>query len=418
MAVHHGPAEVHSWLDARPNGWQAQVVTVALDPWRGDANALGTQEAARGLIGNSDASGHLGRRVAERLARQGIRQRLLVQDRSPAPELPDSEVATISGYGDAESMPKALAGVETLLVIPVKEQPDRVRLHQAAVDAAVAAGVRRVVYSSFLGAAADVTFTFARDHFAAEEHIRSTGVAFTFLRGSAFLEVIHWLIGADGAIRGPPGSQARLHARHTVLATRSRYGTCHRRPAGGAGLAQASLALCRASVCGPDLDRADGRHPASGGADRAGPGRGVPAGRQGRPRGGGGGPGSGGWLGDGDAGGDRSQRPVGGRSGPPGRCRCAGAGRDQLPQGHPPGADPVRHRTGGPGWTPSTPPTGAPTDRPRPSTCSSRRSSASATASATSPTTGYARYCTAASRGRLTKPQACEAAHHAWWRRA
>jgi NAD(P)H dehydrogenase (quinone) len=182
---------------------------------------VGTQEAARGLIGNSDASGHLGRRVAERLARQGIRQRLLVQDRSPAPELPDSEVATISGYGDDESMPKALAGVETLLVIPVKEQPDRVRLHQAAVDAAVAAGVRRVVYSSFLGAAADVTFTFARDHFATEEHIRSTGVAFTFLRGSAFLEVIHWLIGATGRSGAPPGSQARLHAR-----ARSRYGTC------------------------------------------------------------------------------------------------------------------------------------------------------------------------------------------------
>src|SRR5215203_3729794 len=39
-------------------------------------------------------------------------------------------------------------------------------------------------------------------------------------------------------------------------------------------------------------------------------------------------------------------------------------------------------------------------------------------ASATSPTTGCACYCTAASRGRLTGPQDCEAAPHAWWRRA
>jgi hypothetical protein len=60
----------------------------------------------------------------------------------------------------------------------------------------------------------------------------------------------------------------------------------------------------------------------------------------------------------------------------------------------------------------------APTGPPTPSTCSSRRSSGSGTASATSPTTGPGCYCTAASGGRLTQPQDCEAAPHAWWRRA
>jgi uncharacterized protein YbjT (DUF2867 family) len=166
---------------------------------------MGIQEAALGLIGNTDASGQVGRRVAQRLARQGLRQRLLVQDRSQAPELPQSEVATISGYGDTESMRKAVAGVDTLLLIPIKKHPERVRLHQTAIDAAVAAGVRRIVYSSFLAAAPDATFTFARHHYATEQHIRSTGVAFTFLRGSAFLEVLRWIIGEDGVIRGPAG---------------------------------------------------------------------------------------------------------------------------------------------------------------------------------------------------------------------
>jgi NAD(P)H dehydrogenase (quinone) len=166
---------------------------------------MGIQEAALGLIGNSDASGQVGRRVAQRLARQGLRQRLLVQDRSQAPELPQSEVAPISDYGDTESMRKAVAGVDTLLLIPIKEHPERVRLHQTAI-AAVAAGVRRIVYSSFLAAAPDATFTFARHHYATEQHIRSTGVAFTFLRGSAFLEVLRWIIGDDGVIRGPAGN--------------------------------------------------------------------------------------------------------------------------------------------------------------------------------------------------------------------
>jgi uncharacterized protein YbjT (DUF2867 family) len=45
-----------------------------------------------------------------------------------------------------------------------------------------------------------------RHHYATEQHIRSTGVAFTFLRGSAFLEVLRWIIGADGVIRGPAGN--------------------------------------------------------------------------------------------------------------------------------------------------------------------------------------------------------------------
>ena len=111
----------------------------------------------------------------------------------------------MTGYEDQDSMQKALAGVETLFLVPVREHPERVRLHTTAVDAAVAAGVRRIVYSSFLGAGADSTFTLARDHYATEEHIRSKGVAFTFLRGSAYLEVLRWIIGSDGVIRGPAG---------------------------------------------------------------------------------------------------------------------------------------------------------------------------------------------------------------------
>ena len=55
---------------------------------------------------------------------------------------------------------------------------------------------------------------------------------------------------------------------------------------------------------------------------------------------------------------------------------------------------------------------------PRPSTCSSRRSSASGMAFATSPTTGYGCCCTAASPGRPTAPQDCQAAPPVSWRRA
>ena len=166
---------------------------------------MGAAETVRGLIGNTDPSGQVGGRVAQRVAARGIRQRLIDLPGSQVPDLPHSERATMTGYADHDSMQEALAGVETLFLVPVREHPERVSVHTAAVDAAVAAGVRRIVYSSFLGAGSDSTFTLARDHFATEEHIRSKGVAFTFLRGSAYLEVLRWIIGSDGVIRGPAG---------------------------------------------------------------------------------------------------------------------------------------------------------------------------------------------------------------------
>ncbi len=96
-------------------------------------------------------------------------------------------------------------GVDTLRLVPVRERPDRVAVHRGVVDAAVAAGARHIVYSSFLNATPDATFTWARDHYATEEHIRSTGVPFTFLRGSVYLEVLQYAVGADQTIRAPGG---------------------------------------------------------------------------------------------------------------------------------------------------------------------------------------------------------------------
>ena len=51
------------------------------------------------------------------------------------------------------------------------------RPHRMFVDAAAAAGVRHVVYTSFAGAAPDCTFTLGRDHWATEEHLRASGMS-------------------------------------------------------------------------------------------------------------------------------------------------------------------------------------------------------------------------------------------------
>ena len=131
----------------------------------------------------SDVTGALGGRVASRLASAGQSARSIVLDAGRSADLPEMEVVEAS-YRDPASMRRALAGVHTFFMIPVHESLDRVQQHVTAVDAAVAAGVKRIVYSSFVGAAPDATFTFARDHWHTEEHIRNTGLDFAFLRGN------------------------------------------------------------------------------------------------------------------------------------------------------------------------------------------------------------------------------------------
>jgi NAD(P)H dehydrogenase (quinone) len=157
------------------------------------------------LIAVTGATGAVGGRVARRLAQAGARQLLVVRDRNRAPHLPGAEVRVTSGYAAADDMRAALADADTLFLVPGTEAPDRVEQHKAAVDAAVAAGVRRIVYLSAIGAAPDATWTLVRQHWQTEEHIRAAGVASTFLRMNLYMDFIPSMVGPDGVIRGPSG---------------------------------------------------------------------------------------------------------------------------------------------------------------------------------------------------------------------
>ncbi len=149
------------------------------------------------------ATGAIGGRVAARLAARGARLGLVVRDGSRAPGL-HAQVAE-ANYGDREAMRRALAGAETLFLVSASESADRVAEHVNAVDAAEAAGVRRIVYLSFMGAAPDAVFTFSRDHWATEERIRAGGLEHTFLRSCMYADFVPLLAGPDGVIRGPAG---------------------------------------------------------------------------------------------------------------------------------------------------------------------------------------------------------------------
>jgi NAD(P)H dehydrogenase (quinone) len=150
------------------------------------------------------STGVLGGMVARGLAEAGFSQRLLVRDAGRAPELPDS-AAVVAGYADAAGSRSALQGTKTLFMVSASEAEDRLQQHCTFVDAAAEAGVQHIVYTSFFGAGPACTFTLGRDHYATEQRIRDSGMAFTFLRDSFYLDFLPMLTGEDGVIRGPAG---------------------------------------------------------------------------------------------------------------------------------------------------------------------------------------------------------------------
>ena len=181
-------------------------------------------------IAVTGATGRIGGAVAALLHERGAPLRLLLRDPSRTPRwardarpvapaddqdgagagggrargAPSVEVA-VAQYGDGEAVRAALAGVDVLLMVSASESADRLLQHRTFIDAAAAAGVRHVVYTSFLGAAADAVFTLARTHWATEEHLRASGMGFTLLRDSFYLDFLPDL-AVDGVIAGPAGT--------------------------------------------------------------------------------------------------------------------------------------------------------------------------------------------------------------------
>ena len=145
-----------------------------------------------GVIGVTGATGALGRRVVDRLAAAAdVRLRLVVRDAARAPRVPGAEVVeNPGGYRDPRGLRAALDGVHTLYLVSAAEAEDRLRQHVDAVEAAAAAGVQRIVYTSFVGARPDAVFTLVRQHAATEAAIAATGVRHTFLRHSMYADFV------------------------------------------------------------------------------------------------------------------------------------------------------------------------------------------------------------------------------------
>ncbi|WP_033920050.1 SDR family oxidoreductase [Sphingomonas sp. 37zxx] len=90
-------------------------------------------------------------------------------------------------YNDPPSLAPALAGVDTLMLVSSSEVGQRERQHAAVIDAAVTAGVARIVYTSVLHADTS-SLSLAGEHLATEAMLKASGIAHTILRNGWYTE--------------------------------------------------------------------------------------------------------------------------------------------------------------------------------------------------------------------------------------
>jgi NAD(P)H dehydrogenase (quinone) len=156
------------------------------------------------LIAITGATGAVGGRVARALASDFRNDlRLVVRDPSRAADF-DTDLR-VCDYADHDAALEALSGAETLFMVSAAEAQDRRDQHRTFIAAAAEAGVGHIVYTSFAGAAPDATFTLGRDHWDAEQAIRESGMAFTFLRDNFYSDLLPYFADEHGVIRGPAG---------------------------------------------------------------------------------------------------------------------------------------------------------------------------------------------------------------------
>jgi uncharacterized protein YbjT (DUF2867 family) len=132
------------------------------------------------------ASGSVGKTVLAEVARSGQKHRALYRSKEEATRAPAGTDTVIADFADKASLAAALRGVESVYLVcsPI---PDLVQLESNAIEVCEAAGVRRVVLNSALGAE-DYPKSFPGWHRKVEDKLKATKMAYCILRPNSFMQ--------------------------------------------------------------------------------------------------------------------------------------------------------------------------------------------------------------------------------------
>lgn len=142
------------------------------------------------MIAVTGATGQLGRLVINALLKKEPAGKIIAVVRSPekAADLAASAVVVRKGdYNQPETLPAAFAGAEKLLIISGSEVGQREAQHRAIIEAAKAAKVGFIAYTSLLHADRS-PLALAVEHRATEALLQASGIPFALLRNGWYSE--------------------------------------------------------------------------------------------------------------------------------------------------------------------------------------------------------------------------------------
>ena len=134
----------------------------------------------------SGASGQLGRLTAELLLGAGAEPILVTRTPEAVADLGCD--TRVGDYSEPDSLRDAYAGAERVLLISSPDLETRTEQHRAATAAAASVGVRHVVYTSGLNPEPPNPAVISASHYATEQALAASGLAWTVLRDSLYSE--------------------------------------------------------------------------------------------------------------------------------------------------------------------------------------------------------------------------------------
>lgn len=163
------------------------------------------------------ATGHYGAKAIDHLLAKGVaapRLAALVREAAKGQPLQDQGIALrVGDYTDYAALVAAFAGVEKLLLVSSNDRAgvaNRTAQHLNVIRAAQAAGVKHLVYTSFVTKPAgqdSAIADFLESHAQTEQALKASGIPYTILQNGIYLEMILPFVGEQvaetGVIRFP-----------------------------------------------------------------------------------------------------------------------------------------------------------------------------------------------------------------------
>ena len=162
------------------------------------------------------ATGNIGSKVVAELQEQNASVRAFVRDEHKAKAMLGRSVELVTGeFGDKNTVQRALENVHSVF-LACSNDPRQVEYETNVIDAALAAGVQRIVKLSALGAGVGSSVPFWDWHGRIERHLKASGIPFVILQPSFIMTNL--LAAAEGiqqqGMLFAPAEDARISMIH------------------------------------------------------------------------------------------------------------------------------------------------------------------------------------------------------------